>query len=130
MPTRFGSAPRGYRPARAERGRLNHGGDRPKERRNRRLRSGYRSARIAAAEGASTDADVHSAAAHGTSGAATTLPQLATIQQLFGRHDVSGVQAHVGGAAAEGARAMGAQAFATGDHAAFAETPDLHTAAH
>lgn len=82
------------------------------------------------AEGVATGTDVHAAAAHGTSGAATTLPHLAPIQQLFGRHDVGGIQAHVGGAAAEGARAMGAQAFATGDHVAFAEAPDLHTAAH
>jgi hypothetical protein len=40
------------------------------------------------------------------------------------------VQAHVGGPATEGARAMGAQAYATGDRVAFAEVPDLHTAAH
>jgi hypothetical protein len=80
--------------------------------------------------GQSSDGDVHAAAAHGTSGPSTTLPHLAPIQQLFGRHDVSGVQAHVGGAAAEGAQAMGASAFATGDRVAFAQAPDLHTAAH
>lgn len=70
--------------------------------------------------GAAAAGDVHAAAAHGTSGAPTTLPHLDQIQRLFGRHDVSHVQAHVGGPAAEGARAMGAQAYATGDRAAFA----------
>ena len=76
------------------------------------------------------EADVHAAAAHGTAGSATALPHLASIQQAFGRHDVGHIQAHVGGAAAEGAAAMGASAFAVGDHVAFAGAPDLHTAAH
>src|SRR5262249_61082112 len=48
------------------------------------------------AEDAPTGADVHAAAAHGTSGAATTLPHLASIQQLFARHDGSGRPPHVG----------------------------------
>jgi hypothetical protein len=73
---------------------------------------------------------VKAAAAHGTSGPAGALPHLDRIQRLFGRHEVSGVRAHVGGSAAEGAAAMGAQAFATGAQVAFATTPDLHTAAH
>jgi hypothetical protein len=73
---------------------------------------------------------VHAAAARGTSGPSTELPYRERIQDLFGRHDVSKVQAHVGGAAAQGAAAMGAEAFATGDHVAFARAPDLHTAAH
>jgi hypothetical protein len=73
---------------------------------------------------------VKAAAEHGTSGGAEALPHLDRIQRLFGRHDVRGVRAHVGGSAAEGAAAMGAQAFATGDHVAFAGAPDLHTAAH
>src|SRR5882672_7849940 len=73
---------------------------------------------------------VKAAAAHGTSGPAQPLPHLARIQQLFGRHDVTSIQSHVGGSAAEGAAAMGARAYATGDHVAFAGAPDLHTAAH
>jgi hypothetical protein len=73
---------------------------------------------------------VKAAAARGTSGPAGTLPHVDRIQQLFGRHDVSQVRAYVGGSAAEGAGAMGAQAFATGDQVAFAGSPDLHTAAH
>jgi uncharacterized protein DUF4157 len=79
---------------------------------------------------ASTGPGVQAAAAHGTSGAGGVLPHLGQIQRLFGRHDVSGVQAHTDGRAAEGARAMGADAFATGNQVAFAGAPDLHTAAH
>ena len=78
----------------------------------------------------SPEADVHAAAAHGITGSATALPHLAPIQQAFGRHDVGHIQAHVGGATAEGAAAMGATAFAVGDRVAFAGAPDLHTAAH
>jgi hypothetical protein len=74
--------------------------------------------------------NVQAAAAHGTSGSAGALPHLDTIQRLFGRHDVSRVQAHTDGAAREGAIAMGAQAYAFGDRVAFAGAPDLHTAAH
>ncbi|HEY6033080.1 MAG TPA: DUF4157 domain-containing protein [Kofleriaceae bacterium] len=73
---------------------------------------------------------VQSAAAHGLSGSGSTLPHLAAIQQSFGRHDVSAIQAHVGGRAAEGAAAMGAEGFAAGNAVAFAGSPDLHLAAH
>jgi hypothetical protein len=75
-------------------------------------------------------AQVQAAAEKGISGAGGPLPHLDAIQKSFGRHDVSHVQAHTGSAAAEGAAAMGAQAFATGDHVAFAGKPNLHTAAH
>ena len=95
--------------------------------------SGAPSVQRRAAEGAPGErdgGDVHRAAAHGTSGGAAALPHLAQIQQSFGRHDVGGIRAHVGGRAAEGAEAMGAHAFAVGDHVAFAGAPDLHTAAH
>lgn len=44
--------------------------------------------------------------------------------------DISHVQAHTDDAAREGATAMGAKAFASGNHVAFAGAPDLHTAAH
>lgn len=78
-----------------------------------------------------TPADVHAAAGRGLEGPATTLPFLDQIQASFGaEHGVSGVQAHVGGAATEAAAAMGASAYATGNHVAFAGAPDLHTAAH
>ncbi len=73
---------------------------------------------------------VQAAAAHGTSGAATALPHHDAIQRSFGRHDVGGIAAHVGGPAREGAAAMGAEAYATGNQVAFAGAPSLHTAAH
>jgi uncharacterized protein DUF4157 len=69
-------------------------------------------------------------AAHGTSGAAGPLPHLGEIQRSFGRHDVSGVQAHTDEPAVTASRAMGAEAYATGGHVAFAGAPTLHTAAH
>lgn len=74
--------------------------------------------------------DVHEAAAHGLSGSGGKLPHGDAIQQAFGRHDVSDVQAHVGGKATEGAKAMGAEAFASGNSVAFGAAPSLHTAAH
>ena len=74
--------------------------------------------------------DVHAAADHGTRGAGGTLPHLDVIQRAFGHHDVSGVRAHVGGPAAEASQAIGARAYASGDAVAFADAPDLHTAAH
>jgi|GEM_PF-5068948 len=82
------------------------------------------------AEAAGGAGSVHAAAAHGISGSSTSLPHGEQIQRLFGRHDISSIQAHTDGAAVAGTRAMGAEAYATGNHVAFAGTPDLHTAAH
>jgi hypothetical protein len=73
---------------------------------------------------------VQQAAATGVAGSGGALPHRPTIQQLFGRHDVSGINAHVGGAAATASRAIGAEAYATGHDVAFASAPSLHTAAH
>ena len=82
-------------------------------------------------EAAPSDAgDVHAAASQGIAGSGGPLPHGATIQSLVGRHDISNVQAHTGGAAAAACDAMGAQAYATGSHVAFRGSPDLHTAAH
>jgi hypothetical protein len=69
-------------------------------------------------------------AARGVSGGGGPLPHLDTIQRAFGGHDVSDVQAHVGGGAAEASDAIGAEAYATGNQVAFASSPTLHTAAH
>lgn len=82
------------------------------------------------ADGEAANADVPALAAQGTSGTGEALPYLDRIQASFGAHDVSHVQAHTDAAASEAARGMGAHAFATGDHVAFAGAPDLHTAAH
>jgi hypothetical protein len=81
--------------------------------------------------GAGLDIDsVHQAAAHGLSGAGGSVPHLAAIQRSFGHHDLTGVQAHIGGRAAEASAAMGAHAYASGNQVAFATSPDLHLAAH
>ena len=74
--------------------------------------------------------EIHRSARRGISGSATDLPFLDVIQQSFGPHDIGGVRAHTDGAAWEASAAMGASAYATGDHIAFGGTPDLHTAAH
>lgn len=77
-----------------------------------------------------TQGDVHSTAQGGVSGGGGALPHLNTIQQAFGKHDVSSVQAYVGGAAESATTALGAEAYATGNKVAFKQSPSLHTAAH
>jgi Domain of unknown function (DUF4157) len=74
--------------------------------------------------------DVPATAEAGVAGASSRLPHFDTIQRAFGKHDISGVRAQVGGAATEATAALGAQAYATVDKIAFAAPPDLHTAAH
>jgi hypothetical protein len=83
-----------------------------------------------AARNDASDEAVQAAGAAGTGGPGGELPHAASIQRSFGRHDVSGVVAHVGGEASTAARAMGAEAFATGNHVVFDGSPSLHTAAH
>lgn len=79
----------------------------------------------------STDPDtVPANAMRGVEGPGQALPHHGAIQTAFGHHDVRAVRAHVGGAAAEAASAIGAEAYATGSDVAFARQPDLHTAAH
>jgi hypothetical protein len=84
------------------------------------------------ASGAAPDDDgVHAAAERGVASPGVPLPFAREIQRSFGPdHDVSGIQAHVDDASAGACAEMGAQAFAAGDHVAFAGAPDLHTAAH
>ncbi|MCA9518899.1 MAG: DUF4157 domain-containing protein, partial [Myxococcales bacterium] len=79
--------------------------------------------------GGGTEA-VHAAAAEGVAGSGSSMPHGDAIQSAFGRHDVSGIQAHVGGKAAEASSAIGAEAYATGSSVAFKDAPSLHTAAH
>jgi len=86
--------------------------------------------RSAASNQDAADHAVQTAARHGIAGSSTVLPHIDVIQRAFGRHDVSKIQAHTDEAAATGARAMGAEAFATGNYVAFAGAPSLHTAAH
>ena len=79
--------------------------------------------------GENTD-QVHEAAAMGIASGGGAMPHASAIQNSFGAHDVSGIQAHTGSAATAANQAMGAEAYATGNHVAFGTTPDLHTAAH
>ncbi len=74
--------------------------------------------------------DVHAHAQAGVAGSGAPLPHLDAIQHSFGAHDVTGIQSHVGHGAAEAAAAIGAEAYATGNHVAFAEQPSLFVAAH
>jgi len=87
--------------------------------------------RSAEAGGTELDAAaIHESAQRGVATPASPLPHLDLIQRAFGRHDVSGVKAHVGGEAAASTREMGAAAYATGDHVVLGQGADLHTAAH
>lgn len=80
----------------------------------------------------SEDSDaVKDAAAVGVRGGGGSLPHFGRIQAAFGAaHDMSGVQAHVGGDAADACDTIGAAAYAADGRVAFREQPDLHTAAH
>jgi hypothetical protein len=75
-------------------------------------------------------AQVLAAAMTGTGGASEPLPLLDQVQKSFGRYDAWRVRAHLGSAATHGAAAIGAAAFATGDHVVFAEKLSLLLAAH
>lgn len=72
--------------------------------------------------------EVAEAGLAGSAGAA--LPYGDQIQRSFGRHDVSGIDAHVGGSAGAASEQIGAEAFAMGNSVAFRDAPDLFTAAH
>jgi hypothetical protein len=79
---------------------------------------------------ATTGHDVATTAAAGVVGAGGPLPHLDAIQRSFGGHDVSSIESFTGGAAAEAADAIGAEAYATGNKVAFASAPSLFVAAH
>lgn len=75
--------------------------------------------------------DVHQIAAGGLADAASKLPHMNAIQRSFGRHDVTRINAHVGGSAVQANKQMGSEAYATGNSVVFRETiPSLHTTAH
>ncbi|MBA2321536.1 MAG: DUF4157 domain-containing protein, partial [Deltaproteobacteria bacterium] len=65
-------------------------------------------------------ADVASIASTGVASGGGPLPHVDEIQASFGSHDVTGIDAHVGGEAASAAGAIGAEAYATGNDVAFA----------
>lgn len=80
--------------------------------------------------GPPSDTAVHQAAREGVQTPSGSLPFGGQIQAAFGRHDIGRIQAHQGSEATRSATAMGARAYATGEHVVFAGNPDLRTAAH
>ena len=72
----------------------------------------------------------HSAAAEGATGSGEQLPYFEAIQTAFGPHDVSTVKAHRGGRASQGAEAIGAEAYTSGENIVFGSQPSLRTTAH
>jgi len=73
---------------------------------------------------------VHNAARLGTNGTGSPLPYFDRIQKSFGRNSVAEAQAHIGANAGAACDAIGANAFTTAGHIAFAGTPNLRLAAH
>lgn len=79
----------------------------------------------------SADAEaVQTSAARGTATPSRPLPYADQIQRAFGAHDISSIQAHTGPEASASASAMGAEAYATGNHVVLGGGTDLHTVAH
>lgn len=74
--------------------------------------------------------DIRLAAEQGIHTPVSGLPYAACIQQFFGHHDISRIQAHLGPQAARSAEVIRASAYATGNHVVFARTADMQTAAH
>ncbi len=74
---------------------------------------------------------IHQAAANGIQGYGSRLPHADKIQRSFGGFDVSNVQTHAGAHANAATAAMGADAYATGNHVVLGQGgQDLHTVAH
>jgi hypothetical protein len=75
-------------------------------------------------------ASIHASVRRGIATSVSPLPHSELIQRSFGRHDILGILAHTGREAAASARAMGAEAYATGNHVVLGGRTDLHTVAH
>jgi len=75
-------------------------------------------------------AAIHASAARGVATPGSALPHADLIQRAFGHHDISSVQAHVGGAAADSAAEMEAEAYTMGEHVVLGKGADLFTEVH
>ena len=75
---------------------------------------------VQAAGGAIAGGGIPSVATAGFSGSSAPLPYRDVIQSSFGKHDISGVQAHTGPEARAATSAMGTTAFASGNNVALA----------
>jgi len=71
-----------------------------------------------------------STAARGVAGSGQSLPYRDRIQAAFGRHSLDPIRAHSDTQSRAASRAIGARAYASGERIAFAQSPDLRTAAH
>jgi hypothetical protein len=74
--------------------------------------------------------ETHETVRRGLIGSAKPLPYLDMIQKSFGRYDVTGVKAYVGGQAKESNEQLGTFAYTTNNSIAFKQFPNRHTAAH
>ena len=75
-------------------------------------------------------AEAPDTATAGEEGKPVALPHLSQVQKAFGKHDLSNVQAVIGGAGAAANKDMGAQAFTVGNTITFKKSPDLWLVAH
>ncbi|MCG8420274.1 MAG: DUF4157 domain-containing protein [Proteobacteria bacterium] len=73
-------------------------------------------------DGSGNSGQVHSIAGEGVRDGGGQLPHLAQIQRSFGQHDITGVRAHTDSRGNAAAKAMGAEAYATDNHIAFASS--------
>ena len=73
---------------------------------------------------------VQQVAQEGIQTPSSTLPFVKRIQQSFGRHNISQIQAHLGPGATKSAETIQAAAYTTRNHVVFAGVPSLHTVAH
>lgn len=74
-----------------------------------------------------TPGAIHHAASAGLATPARALPYLGELRRAFGPHRVDTLRAHISPDACD---AMGAHAYATGDHLVFGGAPSLHQVAH
>src|SRR5690606_12947046 len=86
--------------------------------------------KLTIADPGSDEATVQTAAAAGIATPTSAMPHADRIQTSFGRHSLGDMKVHSGSAAADSAAAMGARAYATGNHIVLGENPSLHTVAH
>ncbi|MBL9014109.1 MAG: DUF4157 domain-containing protein [Myxococcales bacterium] len=77
-----------------------------------------------------TRGSVGETAARGAEGTGGRLPHFDLLQRAFGHHDLSGVTAHTGGAAAEATSALGANAYTQGNRVVLGGDASLRTVAH
>ncbi len=92
--------------------------------------AGLSSAPIQMSEGSADPGEgIHSIAAQGLAGPGGPIPHQEKIQASFGSFDISGAEAHQGGAAQEANEQMGARGYAT-EGAIVLKDGDLHTTAH